>query len=178
MSITVLGVDPSLSNTGLCWGSGPKEHVLKCVGYRPTKGETFKAVVDRVRRINGLIYMVEDQLNEFIKPDYVMIEEYAYSRHQVATQAEYGGILRCRLIDHTTEVIEVGALQVKKFALGKGKGDKNQMLLQVFKRWDVECENDDEADAYVLYRIGLCYAGICEPETQAQAEVIKKLKGE
>ncbi len=176
MSVTILGIDPSLTNTGLVWGTGPDAHEKQCVGYKPKRGEQFKTVPDRIRRLNILIHELENLLEESISPGYVMIEGYAYSRQRVITQAEFGGMLRSKLLDQTENVIEVTANQLKKFATGKTTGDKNLILLQVYRRWGVECRNDDEADAYVLYRIGLCYAGICEPENQAQREVIEKLK--
>ena len=168
-----------MSNTGLCWGTwpDPEDTMISNFGYTVKRGEKLDTVEKRAGRLNYLNTQLEEKL-ETIKPDLVMVEQYAYSQQKVVYQAEFGGMLRCRLIDYTPDVIEVAPSQLKKFVLGKSTGDKNQILLQVYKRWSVTCQNDDEADAYVLYRIGLCYAGICEPETNAQREVIEKLKGE
>lgn len=176
MSVTVLGIDPSLNSTGLCWGYGPNDRNTDRLHYSPETGET-KTVIGRVNRLNNLTFQLEEFL-DYNKPDYVMIEQYAYSKTNGGEHlAEFGGILRCRLADITDQIVEVGPTQLKKFALGKSSGKKEQILMNVYKRWGVECETSDEADAYVLYRIGLCYAGICEPENQAQREVLAKLKG-
>jgi len=176
VGVVVLGVDPSLSNTGMCYGTGPDTYETRCITYKPAKGECADAV-GRIGRLNALISEVDFWLPE-IAPDVVMIEGYAYGKTTGGEMlAEFGGILRCRLFDHTPDIKEVTPGQLKKFALGKGVGKKEQILLQVFKRWGVECANADEADAYVLYRIGLCYAGVCEPENKVQAGVIDDLKG-
>ncbi len=177
MSVTVLGIDPSLSNTGLCWGNDESaDHNKRCLTYKPAKGECAD-VVGRIGRLNALISEVDFWLKD-IMPDVVMIEGYAYGKTSGGEMlAEFGGMLRCRLFTSTPDIKEVTPGQLKKFAIGKGVGKKEQILLQVYKRWGVECANADEADAYVLYRIGLCYAGICESENAAQASVVDGLKG-
>ena len=51
------------------------------------------------------------------------------------------------------KVIAPGTL--KKFVTGKGNSKKDLMLLKVYKRWGVEFEVDDLADAYGLARMAL-----------------------
>ena len=41
---------------------------------------------------------------------------------------------------------------LKKFVTGSGVAPKNKMMLGVYKKWGVEFETDDEADAYALAR--------------------------
>lgn len=50
---------------------------------------------------------------------------------------------------------------VKKFATGSGAAKKNEILLQVYKRWGVEYKDDNLADAYTLARIA---EAISEPD--------------
>lgn len=45
--------------------------------------------------------------------------------------------------------------QLKKFVTGKGQAQKNLMLLKIYKRWGVEFEDDNLADAYSLARMAL-----------------------
>ncbi|MEQ8636874.1 crossover junction endodeoxyribonuclease RuvC [Gimesia maris] len=176
MSVTVLGIDPSLTNTGLCCG-GSEYPIVETwsVNYEIPKGDKISDIIPRVNRLNYL----QRELDEVIQrttPDLIVIEGYGHESKRMATTAEWGGLLRWTILNHTEDVIEVAPTLLKKFVLGKGTGNKDQVLLQVYKRWGVESDNSDEADAYVLYRIGLCYAGICEPETKPQREVIEKLK--
>lgn len=69
----------------------------------------------------------------------------------------------------------VAPTQVKKFVTGKGSAEKSLILREVFRRWNIIAEDDNQADAAVLVRIGLVLAGVAESETDAQREVIKAL---
>jgi crossover junction endodeoxyribonuclease RuvC len=51
------------------------------------------------------------------------------------------------------KVIAPGTL--KKFVTGDGRAKKNLMLLNVYKRWGIEFDNDNLADAYSLARMAL-----------------------
>jgi len=51
------------------------------------------------------------------------------------------------------KVVAPGTL--KKFVTGKGNAKKDLMLLNVYKKWGVEFENDNLADAYGLARMAL-----------------------
>ena len=55
--------------------------------------------------------------------------------------------------DVSFKVIAPGTL--KKFVAGKGNAKKDLMLLKVYKKWGVEFEVDDLADAYGLARMAL-----------------------
>ena len=50
-------------------------------------------------------------------------------------------------------IIAPGTL--KKFVTGKGNAKKDLILLKVYKKWGVEFENDNLADAYGLARMAL-----------------------
>jgi len=51
------------------------------------------------------------------------------------------------------KVIAPGTL--KKFVTGKGNAKKDLMLLNVYKKWGVEFDNDNLADAYGMARMAL-----------------------
>jgi crossover junction endodeoxyribonuclease RuvC len=51
------------------------------------------------------------------------------------------------------KVVAPGTL--KKFVTGDGRAKKDLMLLKVYKKWGVEFENDNLADAYGLARMAL-----------------------
>jgi crossover junction endodeoxyribonuclease RuvC len=51
------------------------------------------------------------------------------------------------------KVVAPGTL--KKFVTGDGRAKKNLMLLKVFKKWGIEFDNDNLADAYSLARLAL-----------------------
>lgn len=45
--------------------------------------------------------------------------------------------------------------QLKKFITGSGKVQKNLMLLKIYKKWGIEFDDDNLADAYGLARFAL-----------------------
>lgn len=65
--------------------------------------------------------------------------------------------------------------QLKKFATGKGIGDKSMILKEVLKRWNIDAADDNQADAIVLCYIGAAMAGLWEPTTQPQKDLISDL---
>ena len=63
--------------------------------------------------------------------------------------------------------LQIPPMTLKKYATGKGTAKKQEMLLQIYKRWGVEINDDNAADAYALGRLaaGLAIDAI-ERETQ------------
>jgi hypothetical protein len=60
---------------------------------------------------------------------------------------------------------------LKKYVTGKGTGvQKNQILLNVYKKWGVEFNDDNAADSYALARLA---AGMAE--TAYEKAIIKQV---
>ena len=49
--------------------------------------------------------------------------------------------------------LKVPPMTLKKYAAGKGNAKKQEMLLQIYKRWGLEFLDDNAADAYALGRL-------------------------
>lgn len=49
--------------------------------------------------------------------------------------------------------LQIPPMTLKKYASGKGSAKKQEMLLQIYKRWGVEFNDDNAADAYALGRL-------------------------
>ena len=49
--------------------------------------------------------------------------------------------------------LKVPPMTLKKYAAGKGNAKKQEMLLQIYKRWGVEFNDDNAADSYALARL-------------------------
>jgi Holliday junction resolvasome RuvABC endonuclease subunit len=54
---------------------------------------------------------------------------------------------------HLLTPLQVPPMTLKKYATGKGTAKKQEMLLQIFKRWGIEFNDDNAADAYALGRL-------------------------
>lgn len=49
--------------------------------------------------------------------------------------------------------LQIPPMTLKKYATGKGNAKKQEMMLQIYKRWGVELNDDNAADAYALARL-------------------------
>lgn len=111
------------------------------------------------------------------RPKLVVIEGYAFGRpNQMAALGELSGVVKCSLFEMQQPYLIVPPTRVKKFACGRGNAKKDEVRLEVYKRWGFEAPTNDEVDAYVLARIGLAYLGYDDKLIKPQLEVIKDLK--
>ena len=49
--------------------------------------------------------------------------------------------------------LQIPPMTLKKYAAGKGNAKKQEMLMQIFKRWGIEFNDDNAADSYALARL-------------------------
>lgn len=55
--------------------------------------------------------------------------------------------------DHLRVPLQVPPMTLKKYAAGKGNAKKQEMLMQIYKRYGVEFNDDNAADSYALARV-------------------------
>lgn len=172
MNLPIAAIDPSLTSTGLCYGTDATDCEVICCGSKPNG----KSVGDRIRRYEGLVGKIEHVLST-VRPRLILIETYAFSKNLAGQMdlGEFGGLLRWHLMDHTPHLIEVAATCLKKFATGKGNAPKEVVIGHVQKNWGRLCANSDEADAFCLYMMALCIVGRQKPANQSQREAVAKV---
>lgn len=83
---------------------------------------------------------------------------------------ELHGVVKYALAQDDIYPLQVPPASLKKYVTGKGNSGKSEMLLQVYRRWGVEFNDDNAADSYGLARIARGDA-----ETNYQRDVIEKL---
>lgn len=66
---------------------------------------------------------------------------------------ELGGIIRLLAHRHRVPTLIVPPTSLKMFVSGKGNIKKDQVTKEVYKRWEFDAPNDNEADAYALVRM-------------------------
>jgi crossover junction endodeoxyribonuclease RuvC len=104
------------------------------------------------------------------------MEGYAYNSTMAHMAGELGGLVKIELrhwfYDSEAKYpFIVAPAMLKKYITGKGTGiQKNQILLNVYKKWGIEFNDDNAADSYGLARIA---AGM--GELAYEKEIIKKL---
>lgn len=55
--------------------------------------------------------------------------------------------------DHLRTPLQIPPMTLKKYAAGKGNAKKQEMLMQIYKRWGIEFNDDNAADSYALARL-------------------------
>lgn len=138
---TWLGLDLSLTGTGICLIKGGVERLIEIDGSKLRGPKRLIAIRDIIlETING----------SWI--DAVAIEGYAYgatgNAHSIG---ELGGVVRVAL--HEACVVEpmiVPPATLKVFATGSGKAGKVGVALAVAKRYGIEADTDNKADAAAL----------------------------
>lgn len=172
----ICGIDPSLTGTGVVIGDGDTWS-SRTFTSKPGSDD----VLARLARCERLITQTTAWIGSH-DVTCVYIEAYAFSRSngRQIYSAEFGGILRWNLAalrDWRIVIVEIAPSALKKFVTGKGNAQKNMMGAHVSKRWGVLLRNDNEVDAFGLYRLGLCCEGLVRPQTIAQQEVVAKILG-
>lgn len=98
-----------------------------------TKGEAH--AMDRLVWWDAMLPGILKQFS----PDYVAIEDYAYGAKQGAHQlGEVGGILRRHLWTMGRPLRKYTPGQIKKFAVHKGRAEKDEMVMGVLQRWGMD----------------------------------------
>ena len=162
----VMGLDLSLTSTGLVLLQDAETVESTTVSSR-FKGEARLA--DIREKITTAVKLHRPQL--------VVLEGYAFGRpNQMAALGELSGVVKCSLFEMGQHYLVVPPTRVKKFATGRGNAKKDEVRLEVYKRWGFEAPSNDEVDAYVLARIGLAFLGYDDKLIKPQLEVIKDLK--
>jgi crossover junction endodeoxyribonuclease RuvC len=162
----VLGLDLSLTSTGAV--------LLK--NGEVKESTTLSSSHKEQARLADLKFKIGMAI-KFYKPELTVIEGYAFGRpNAMAGLAELGGVVKCSLFEMQQQILIVPPARVKKFATGRGNAKKDEVRLEVYKRWGFEAKTNDEVDAYVLARIGLAYLGYDDNLIKPQLEVIADLK--
>lgn len=165
----IFTIDPSLTGFAVCaWKRGEDAPRLMQRFVSEPLGGT---VACRIIRYRKLISRVLECLHPLGMPDVILLEGYSFGSKgsAVITMGEFGGLLRESLFDHYMDSIkEVSPTTLKQFATGSGKGNKDLVMAHVAKRWGVIYQTSDEADAYVLARIGMVALGWVPADNQAQ----------
>ena len=175
MSINVIGIDPSLSKTAIVIGSEHRKEKVFLITSKPL-GDS---VCQRMSRFEQMVAGIMRTIRENTDPlsvSRIFIENYSFgSKFAREALGEFGGILRWHLVEVDPQIVEVAPTTMKKFVTGKGNGDKDAVRMHCLKNWGYESQGNDDADAYGLWRLGLCVCGLDDAMNQAQRESVKKL---
>ena len=151
--ITALGIDPS-SKTGFCHleYDGGRDNAIEVGGFHEysskNKGvERLCDILQHTREMAGV---------NTTASTIIVIEGYSYaSRYNTAMLAEIGAAIRIGLHQSHRSFVDLPPSSLKKFVTGKGNCKKELMLLNVYRKWGFEINNNNIADAFGLAMWGI-----------------------
>jgi Holliday junction resolvasome RuvABC endonuclease subunit len=149
-----IGIDQSLTGFALT-----AMHTLE-----PEKHLTwvYKSPYKKIQRLVDIRQWLTDNLSyldeKFTISDIAM-EDTVLASHSALILGELSATVRLAIYDYFEEddhrkyPLKVPPMTLKKFAAGKGNAKKQEVLLQIYKRWGVEFNDDNAADSYALARL-------------------------
>lgn len=120
----------------------------------------YKSPYFGVERLVDIRQWLKDHLSYIDEKSYIF--DIAMEGTVLASQAalvlgELSATVRITIYDYFEDErkfpLKVPPMTLKKFAAGKGNAKKQEMLLQIYKRWGIEFNDDNAADSYALARL-------------------------
>ena len=174
-SMTVsIGIDQSLTGFALTIMDveDPKNYIT-WVYKSPYRG--VKRLVDISRWLVEKLELVEDR---YVTD--VAMEGTVLASHSALVLGELAAVVKIVFWsffedwdhqDHLRVPLQIPPMTLKKYAAGKGNAKKQEMLMQMYKRYGVEFNDDNAADSYGLARMA---AKLQINEVEAQ--IIEQIK--
>ena len=171
--LVTVGIDQSL--TGFAFTalaiSDPKQYIT-WVYKSPYFG------VERLVDIRQFLFDHFDYVSKDHEIDKIAMEGTVLASHSALVLGELSALVKLTIYDYFDDDIRfpvmVPPMTLKKYAAGKGNAKKQEMLLQMYKRWGVEFSDDNAADSYALARLA---AGIAKDKVEESVvEQMKDLK--
>ena len=147
--MNVIGIDPSLSATGLCWGR--------------TSYCTVRLTASNPRRLADLQGAVEGVLRTLAAGPHntlAVIEDLPTHAHSAGLTGQAQGVVRAALQARSIPYLTVAPASLKKFATGSGRADKAAMLAahEASLGWAApKSVDDNQVDAWWLREVGYAY---------------------
>lgn len=162
-----VGIDQSLTGFALSVVSVefPQQH----------KTWVFKSEFRGTQRLADIRNWLQDMWLLFALKGWI-VKDVAMEGTVLASQSalvlgELSATVKLTLWDKSILPLQIPPMTLKKYAAGKGTAKKQEMLLQIYKRWGVEFNDDNAADAYALARLATSSAN-----GAIETEVVEKIK--
>jgi crossover junction endodeoxyribonuclease RuvC len=160
---TYVGIDQSSTGFGLAVLTGDGRYFLWCLQPKQVVHQDNRAgATDRYVEIRRWLRDLLGQVKLRSGPiEHVVMEGYAWGAKQgLPYSGELSGLVRMELFDtlyqigsdrrHVKYPTIVTPQQVKKYTTGENSAPKDMMLKAVYKRWGIDVNDDNMADAYAM----------------------------
>lgn len=175
-----IGLDLSLTHTGFVAVDDKGKIISREVIKSKPVGDKPMDEICRIIEISDkIIHNIAESLNGNITKNVICIEGLAYMAQGTSlTQlAGLNYLIRAQLFYYELPFIIIAPTTLKKFITGSGKGDKDMMMMAVYKNYKFESTDNNECDAYSL---AICGLGVMDSPikklNKPQLEVVNLLK--
>jgi len=149
--MNAIGFDCSLNSSGFAYRRGG-EIVTGTIRLKNIKGfERLSfirdSVLEIIRKSDAELLTIEGYAMGYLKGKSSML----YDR------AEITGIIKMLALDSGMCILIVPPTSLKAFATGNGRADKSFITVAIANRWGYRVTQNDEADAFVLLKMGELY---------------------
>jgi Holliday junction resolvasome RuvABC endonuclease subunit len=145
-----IGIDQSL--TGFALSAVSVEFPNKHMTW------VYKSEFRGVQRLVDIYNWLDAKFTQFMwngwKVKDIAMEGTVLASHSALALGELSAVVKLVIwFNHHEPPLQIPPMTLKKYATGKGTSKKQEMLLQIYKRWGVEFNDDNAADAYALARL-------------------------
>jgi len=167
-----IGIDQSYSGFGLTILNVDDPDEYSTIVFKAEQMHVDRLVWIR-KRLRKLLV-----LSGGFKSVTVAMEGYAFGTTMAHMLGELGAVVKLTCYEELDKFegkypYIIPPTTLKKYITGKGTGvQKNQILLNVYKKWGVEFNDDNAADSYALAMLA---AG--KGELAYEVEILEKIKG-
>ena len=156
-----IGLDLSLTHTGYAILNQDGKVLASGVIKSKPSGDTHLAETQRIVKIAEEAVQKIDEFKEEGEGILVSIEGLAFMAQgtSLVQLAGLNYLVRILLAEFGWPFMIVAPTTLKKFITGSGKGDKDMMMLHVYKNYGFEALDNNENDAYALSVCGLATLG-------------------
>ena len=156
MTPVVVGIDPSISATGLALSDGS----LMTVGGKPERGD---------ERLLDIACAVGTAIS---RADLAVLEDLPQHAHAAGITGLESGVVRLMCLRASVPYVLLPPASLKKYATGRGNATKGDMRMALFQRTGLDVRDDNQCDAIWLRFAGLQKLGAPEvslPVAQVRA---------
>ena len=174
--MNVLGIDPSLTGTGVATAGGL--HTITSKPSDTTLTGRRARLTTIVHELDNIVLGVKPWRFERI-PNLIVIEAPSLAQKSQAGTLDRNGLwwlLVDRLHTLGIPVVEVSPSTLKKFATGKGNATKPDMRMALYQRAGLDCRDDNQVDAWWLRQVGLHFTDHPDRIALPQAHTIALAK--
>lgn len=152
-----IAIDYAITRPGLCFTDKSEMGGFACVSYNAPKKDNYN---HRILRYTDYADMLISEIpySIFNSKTIVILEDYAAgAKGRTNEIAEATGILKYKLLVETgikpNQLWLCNISHLKMFLTGNGMAKKELILKEVYKKWGFDTNDNNEADAFVMWKI-------------------------